>query len=117
MEMGNLENHFFAVCLGLGTQWFLAFFPEVKSLDMMFTINPSLAPRSRIIGAIPLLSHMPYMARIAFLDTFAKLRKELSALSFLSIGAEQLCSHHMDFHEILYLSFFFFKSVTIIQLS
>jgi hypothetical protein len=73
----------------------------------MFTIYLSLAPRSKIIGAIPLLSHMPYLARTAFLDTFAKLQKELLALSFLSIGVEQLCSHHLDFHEILYLSFFY----------
>jgi hypothetical protein len=50
----------------------LGFFPERKSLGMMFTIYLSLAPRSRIIGAIPLLPHVPYMAQAAFLDTFTK---------------------------------------------
>ena len=46
----------------------------------------------------------PWMSNISLLDMFAKLQKVNLTLSCLFVSMEQLSSHWMGFHEILYFN-------------
>jgi len=62
-----------------------------------------------------LLYRSPFMLVFHFLDAFAKLRKATIGFVMsarMSVSIEKLTSHWTDFHEIWYLSIFFFENTS-----